>query len=547
MKLVIHFSCILLIFFTACTKDPLDPDKVSDQVELSPGLAAPLIKGNFSIVDLYNDEEDTLFVFDGDSIKVVFSLDSVFSLQGRDILNIPEQQTQYYDFTASSDIPAALMPDTLFRDSVEHHTFSTDGNMRIDSVFTNEGFIRVDVSSDYHHTGMLYITSPSLYSDGEMFHEAVQISRDDGNFSTTQYYPLNNSRIYIDHDHPGSGSMEVKFDLFLYRNPGEGIIAGEQVLIEFTLEDIDTYEAAFGYLGDTIHSADTLIDIALEEISGLSGTFNVTDPRINYFYTHSMGFPMEVDMNMHAEYEEKPLVVINPESRPVDYSSDYTDPEVSGMISYDKTNILNIGDFISFPPPVSIAFEGGIHINPDNDTSIVNFVLGSSKINVGLEVEVPLEFRSNLQFRDTMKLDFGDMDEAGYIEKVDLYYWFTNEFPVNIDATMILYDSIAGRHFDTIPFSKEGDMFIQAAAVDDRGFTMLDRVVEQSGFISLDQEAIDRLFHDANKMILTGKFVSYDHLNTPNVTILNTYRLNFKFGIDADVHYQGNLSDESDE
>jgi hypothetical protein len=166
-----------------------------------------------------------------------------------------------------------------------------------------------------------------------------------------------------------------------------------------------------------------------------------------------------------------------------------------------------------------------------------------------MEVEVPLEFRANLQFRDTfnLDLDIGDEeDEIDYIEYAGLTYSFRNEFPVNLDADIILHDSITNTNLDTIKLNEsEEDYFLTAAPVDQDGLTSMDEVIDVTGELILDQNQIDNFLNDANKIIVLAKFISYganvgiNDVSTAvrSVKIMKNYALDFRFNLDTKIHY----------
>ena len=218
-------------------------------------------------------------------------------------------------------------------------------------------------------------------------------------------------------------------------------------------------------------------------------------------------------------------------------------PDVDGEFIIDKTTIPNIDDFLVFPPPDTIGFSFSVNANPDGDTTATNFVLYDSELLVGMEVEVPLEFRADLQFRDTVKFTlFSDSEEENeevdYIEYARLFYIFRNEFPINLDADLVLYDSITDTNLDTLPLNERTDTyFLNAAPVDSEGESILEEVRDIEGSINIDHDMAYTLFNDANKLILIGRFSSYDPENVASVKILRSYKIDFKFGLDAKIHY----------
>ena len=58
----------------------------------------------------------------------------------------------------------------------------------------------------------------------------------------------------------------------------------------------------FGFAGNDVYSEDTVFSTGLEAIEGLSGTFSVIDPRINFNYENSFGMPVGLDLYIQGYF-----------------------------------------------------------------------------------------------------------------------------------------------------------------------------------------------------------------------------------------------------
>jgi hypothetical protein len=155
-----------------------------------------------------------------------------------------------------------------------------------------------------------------------------------------------------------------------------------------------------------------------------------------------------------------------------------------------------------------------------------------------------LEFRADLAFRDTFKLDIEDTEEAQYIEYANLHYRFKNEFPLDMGVKLVLLDSVSNTVIDTIILNNNGNqLLLNAATVDVNGFTVRDQVIEIPGVMKLSRDEIDNFFNVANKVIVIGELKAENPLDTVygSVNILSTYKLDFKFNIETKIRYQGSL------
>lgn len=109
-----RFPAVILVFFvllTSCFKEEFDSDKLSSQVELTPGIVLPLGTGNLTIADFLEPNDTIRFI--GDSIEIYYSQDSLFSFQLEDFFDIPDQEQQLEQFELGESI---IDPDTVIRE-----------------------------------------------------------------------------------------------------------------------------------------------------------------------------------------------------------------------------------------------------------------------------------------------------------------------------------------------------------------------------------------------------------------------------------------------
>lgn len=533
---------VLLVFIllvSSCVEDKLDFERFSERTELNPSLAAPIVKGKLTFENIYGDSEDSTLTFDGDTIIYFYKEDSLVTFDVSDFGDIPTQDTLTYYLESEVDIPEFLMPDSFYLSKPEDFTFSFENGMRPDSILLNSALIHVGIQSTYKHTGVLRISSPSLiHANGEEFSEVMAISSYSGNYFKEEEFSLNDGSIRILHPHPDTSKILINFDLFLRKTPGEGISADEFVKIDFSIAELNDYKSIFGYAGQMEEGIDTIVDLDLGDIKNLDGTFAVTNPKLNFNFTNSMGVPFALDLNLTGIFKEKESVDIAPDKININYPTNYLEPEVKGKVSFNRQNIHNIDSILVFPPPVSLDMDVSAMTNPDGETENSNFINSDSKLNVNLEIEVPLEFRADLQFRDTMDLNINNFEYVKEIEYIILYYNIRNEFPLGLDFEFVLYDSINQQLLDTIKLGYMDQPLLSPAPVDEMGVTIKEQVKPYSGFTALSDTQADHLLNHANKIIVNGTIKTTSGART--VKILNNYLLDFKLGLEAKAKIQVN-------
>jgi hypothetical protein len=543
IKIAPLFLGMTMLLGWACT-EIYDFERFSGMIAYDPEVDAPLVRGSLTAEDLFATW-DSLMENNGDTVILAFREDSLFSYYAVDFSGIPPQDTSEFNLRSAYTYP--VMPaDSLVVDSTENYIINLNNDMRIDSIYSNDGFLLIQVNSSFKHAGTLDIYSPDVYLEGQPFHRKIQISGTDGLFSMDTLFPLNNATIYVNNSIPGQPYIRNFYHLVLQNNPGQGIQAGDRVQIHFSLTEFDKYDVAFGYAGNKVNTKDTVFSTGLEAINGLSGTFSVSDPRINFNYTNSFGFPVGLDLSVMGYFSDGHTVFLDPSMQVSEASDNYLFPRAEGSLQYNRTNIPNIGDLLTFPVPDSLAIGGEASANP-GVTDARNFILKNSSVLVNLEIKIPLAFEADLQLRDTFKIAAVQKPEqVDFIEYAKLHYRIRNEFPVNLDPYLILYDSIADVNRDTLLLAESlSDPFIKAAPVDANGVTITSEVEDYTGTIELNEELMDHFFNDTNKLIIVGGFSSYQ---TGNVVILTTYRFDFRCNLEAKIHYVTNTNNNpSDE
>jgi hypothetical protein len=542
IKIAPLFLSLTMLLGWACT-EMYDFDRLSGMMMYDPEVDGPLVWGSLTAEDLFAGR-DSLMENNGDTVVLAFREDSLFYFNAKDLNNVPPQDTQQFNLIPSNAITAADMPDSIYIDSTDIYGFTLENNMRIDSLFINEGFIMIEVSSSFKHAGDLTIHCPEIYIDGQVFQKTIPISSTDGMFYRKVLYPLTNAKIYPNNSVPGEPFIQNIYHLVLHRNPGQGIQTEDRVLINYSILELDKFEDIFGYAGDAVHSEDTVFSTGLEAIEGLTGTFSVIDPRINFTYDNSFGVPIGLDLYVLGHFKDGNTVTLDPPMQVMQASDNYLLPHVEGSLHYNRTNIPNIDELLTFPVPDSFTVGGDANANP-GVTDAQNFILRNSSVLVGLDLKIPLAFSADLQLRDTFTIAIEKPDEADFIEYAKLHYRIRNEFPVNIDPYLILYDSIADVNRDTLWLAESlSDPFIKAAPVDANGVTVPSEVEDYTGTIELDEALMDHFFHDTNKLIIVGGFSSYQ---TGDVVILTTYRFDFRCNLEAKIHYVTNMNNKTND
>ncbi|MGC9343924.1 MAG: hypothetical protein ACP5E3_14565, partial [Bacteroidales bacterium] len=293
------FITTSFILMSSCLDPKWDFERVSDEVVLTPGIAAPLFYGNLELGDMVDliDITNSVKRFD-DSLLYISYATGLISFPANEIVPIPNQT--FLEFFIDSDI--ALAPEWIGSDVNDTVSFrkNRDGvfifenNERIDSIHVKTMDLVIDVRSTFKHTGILTITSESILIDGEPFQDVVQISDASGNFTYSRTIPIDGHTVILDNSNPDTTFLPLTFDLDLI-NSGNPVLATESCDISMTFVDPE-FHAVFGYIGDyNLISANGSVELDIFDLDDFKGTLLFADPRFTLDITNSYGLPVEVD------------------------------------------------------------------------------------------------------------------------------------------------------------------------------------------------------------------------------------------------------------
>jgi hypothetical protein len=170
----------------------------------------------------------------------------------------------------------------------------------------------------------------------------------------------------------------------------------------------------------------------------------------------------------------------------------------------------------------NITFNDLLNLEPDS-ILVINIL---DTLGIYYDVEY--------QYYDTIKLSLRKDNIT--VEFAKLNYWFTNQFPVGLDAKMYLCDSLY-TVIDTILFSSDpSEIFLPAAPVDTNGVVILGEVTEKKGVLDISNTTAENLLRNTDQLILDV------HLSANTfsiVKILQDSYLNFRFAVDVKGKYEG--------
>ena len=428
----------------------------------------------------------------------------------------------------------AYLPEQLFLSIADTIQFNLDNEVEITFIELNTANIDYTLESQLAENIEVVITLPASLSGtdttrfviplGASGVQSGQLSLDNtkNDFSTNSEQPYNSILFNYGLSVKPSGGGMVNFDLT------------DSVVLTYQISDID-FDYVEGYFGQHSFDVDAdSIDLGLGEIEdNISGTFTLTNPKVNINYSNSVGVPVSFDLNLIGSNNAGETQGLNAPADTIAYPADRDDSPVTSTVSFNKDN-TDIVELIEMRPG-TITYSGGATVNPLGKQGWDNFVTGGSSVVAGLEVEIPLEFRANLTLQDTLenplKLEDSEEDEDFGINNVDsarLFLYINNGFPLEIGFNIQLYDSVADQVLATL----DVPVLFPAAPVDGNG--IVTGSTEDTTSIVITGDFLENL-EIADELIVRGSLNTY---NSGAVKILTTYTIEFKLGVSTKVSYE---------
>jgi hypothetical protein len=542
---------MFIVAMNSCKRNEIDIDKLSDWTAIQRELAMPLVKGNITVAKLVENDEDSVLVIDGDTVKMFFTVDSVIDLSIDEILDIPSQVLYPYLLSSELDIdltgiPAGtrledqdslLVNDTIF-------TLNLSNSIRIDRVELNAANIFTSISNGFNHEMTLIITSTSLIDQtGNFFLDSITGIPPGGVSDTV--FNLDNYTINTILDTNNNSAITVKFEPVIIKGTDDFIPASDAALVAFGVDEISDFKTIYGFFGYHNEAIDTILDdFAPESLEGLSGYLNVTDPKLRLHYNNSIGVSADLTMELNLYHENDPTAtLIDLGTQTLLNSDDPQNPEYLGNFLYDESTVDNIDSLIAFPMPEIINAKASASVNAGADSATTNnWAIKESGLLIDVEVEVPMEFRADLTYSDTIKIsernEDEEQDDSYEVEYANLFYKFRNYFPIGFGGDIIVYDSINDINLGVIDLNPDnGGLLLNPAPVDANGNVQRDQVQLYEDSIELDPSLAEDILTIATHLIFSAQLSTTDFSSSTNVRIGVSNNLEFQFGIEAKGKY----------
>lgn len=443
----LKFTLTLITFFTiflwtGCVKDHVDVKNISTRIFWNPQLGTPIAYSDLSIEDIIATQ-DSIHNIQEDSTHFMTLIYShqILSKSAEELLPIPNQSFNEVLLESDYSLPPMPVVDTIALDRSDSYNFAFSNGELIDNIKLKTGTMIFNISSTYKHEGYIEITVPQLIKNGNPLTFNVDINKSDGTFSDSKNFDLSGYNLQLTHPHTTDNLMAYQYKARLV-NSGKGISIGDNITVGISFNDIK-FSSMDGYLGQ-LPLLDYQSNLELSLFKNASNlNLEMADPRLKLLISNSFGLPAKFEMYNVKTVSDKDNVTVPVGFTPAVNPFTVEAPAVLGQTKHDSVTFdaltSNLKEAMAITPKY---FYYGIRASANPGGKVSNYVTDTSKINVDMQVELPIYLRTALlEFTDTLNMDLGSISGiTDSIKTLLIHTSFENGMPFELRLQVFLMD-----------------------------------------------------------------------------------------------------------
>lgn len=519
MFIITVFSIIII---SSCYDEKdFDFDRLSGTYEATHAL--PLVNTNLDMWDIMHDYDSVNLEEDANHFLTLIYRGEVFRRNANDLFGIEDQSfNESTSFSLPSIIPDGDSVSVPYTQSLDFQTGT--GNEEFDSLFLKSGDLNLNFTSNLNHDAKIIIRIPSIRENNQVLKRVINYEYQGGQMNVSKNIDLAGTKMILSHPQPGANRLTVNTTFIIYGD-GTPNLPSYNVGITQSFSNID-FSSLFGYFGQqSFPVGEDTVDIGLFK-NQLFGNldFKFKEPQLNLFIDNSFGMPIDLEFNKFKAYSDDDSVDIQ-DVQPLPINS----PTISqiGQTAFTLKEYKNIDGAINISPRYFL-LNILANSNTGGNTGIQNFVTDTSKIDMDIEVELPLYgYVDNFILQDTIDFEFENVDEIDWVEFKTVAI---NDFP--IDAKIQLYFTDSSYNILDSLITDENKQIINAANVDAETGEVINQATKtEKILIENKSERIEKL-KDARFFFLRANLQSIkQNEEFPNVKIYSFYKLKMKIGL----------------
>ena len=539
------FQTLLLCGFVALTaqscidSDDYDMDRLSDKVEWTPNMIAPVGYGTYSLWYLLNEHEldpndQTIFLENNDLI-IRHRENDIFSYGVEEVLEFPTQTNQNLTISIGNfpGIPYGSIPVNPIDISEVFSVDAGDPNIKLSELQLNAN-IDFALTNPLNTAIDLTITFPGITEGGTVVTRTYPVAANAINQPET--ITLTNAIISFKTPYSTNNEIDIDFSVFINDNATSTISGSGDIGVDLTVQNIDFTYAMGDFGQQTIDIGTGSFDMEVDFWDDVDGEYRFTNPKIHMHLRNSVGVPFAINANITGFSSSGTSQDLNPlPLQPVNYPktlADVQDAPNEETITYDKDN-SDIVDLMALPPSDRLDYFGNVSLNPNvvDIATEPNIISSSSRIDADIEIEIPLEFTAtNLTLKDT--IDDIDIKDADKVMNAAVVITAENGYPLDVTLQSIQLTDANYDVIDEIVDNKVIDAALVYTSGPMTGEVDPDSIKEVSHEIELTQTQIANLNQTEN--IIINALVSTENGGIP-VKLKGDYELKFTISVQAQL------------
>lgn len=500
---VLILTCLIILFLTSCIKDDLEKLKGDNW---NPEFAIPLIDSRFDVYRVFKKSNDSGFVLTGTDhvISLVYSRE-LFRVSGGELFSLPDVP---FDLT----IAQGELPFTGTGILLKHLDF-------------DQGMLQVHIVHSVTEDVFIKLNMPRTTKNGIPFQKTFTI-RYKGS-SVTAFDTIFDLSQYKSDLSGSSGQESNKLNIhYVSSRLASGTPAPLNAFI------VDFKDLSFNYLGGYFGKinigkfSDSLGFTAFENFT--TGGLKFEDPKIIITTDNGFGIPAFMFFNKFSG--NRSGVSSELTGNIIDNGmiiKAAIDSAIS-VVSIEEVNDgnSNLGDFLSTPPH-ALNFDIDLEANPNNDTTVYNFVSSKSELVGNIAVDLPLKGRLNsVVFENIYDFQSNGLDN---VDKAIVKIWTKNFFPLGVNMQLYFIDSTE-MIFDSLIL--DGSKIFKEAILDDQGFSRIPSIEES--YVDIGAGKFNDINRDAKKMKLRAELL-INQSSTQSIKIADDNYFEIKLGVIARI------------
>ena len=384
--------------------------------------AAPIINTRLSLGNLVANQD--LATADADGlVHIIYREDSVFQQSVYDYTTVPVQDPISTPFSVGSP-PISI-----------NTNLGTFGGAKMKAISLESGKLFWSVTSPVSDTIEIQLTLLNTTLNGQ---SAIFTIQAEGIGVTTGEINLGTLSLDLTQGSPAYNNLGFQLEMTQSGNAPNGT----QLDIMLEYEDLRIAEAV-GFFGERkINFPSGNLKTNLGLLENISTGLYLANPKVKIITRSNIGLPLEIEPSMIGVGKDGNFVDLG--LNPLQFTGSTT----IGNFVYDTLSIStsnsNIDEFIAAVPK-EIIYSGSVKTNPAGEPQTDNFITSDGLLNVGLEIDLPLELKTkDLTIQNTIyNIDFGVEDgDVDFVEEMSLGFRVENGFPLEADLHIYFQDSI---------------------------------------------------------------------------------------------------------